>query len=284
MMRRDSSTVEPGDVIVGMRPSTAVEPASVAEAAETMRALAVDRLAVAFVGGGTDLELGAAPARLDVVLRTRRLARIREHAPSDQIVAVEGGMTVAALQRAVAPHGQRLALDPPDPERATVGGVVAANAFGPRRTRHGAVRDLVIGVTLVRADGVVAHGGGKVVKNTAVPDASGSGCRRKTTSATRPSVPREPHRRRGRSKPATFFTTLPPPWAMTPSARTSVTPMTRSRTAPNRVRRGPNAFAATTPPTVARSGSGGSRARRWPWGARARWRAATVMPDSTATI
>ena len=167
MMRRDSSTVEPGDVIVGMRPSTAVEPASVAEAAETMRALAVDRLAVAFVGGGTDLELGAAPARLDVVLRTRRLARIREHAPSDQIVAVEGGMTVAALQRAVAPHGQRLALDPPDPERATGGGVVAANAFGPRRTRHGAVRDLVIGATLVRADGVVAHGGGKVVKNVA---------------------------------------------------------------------------------------------------------------------
>jgi glycolate oxidase FAD binding subunit len=167
MMRMAPSTVEPGDVVAGMRPTAAVEPASVAEAAEVMRALAVDRLAVAFVGGGTDLELGAAPSRLDVVLRTRRLARIREHAPSDQIVAVEAGMTVAALQRALAPHGQRLALDPPDPERATVGGVVAANAFGPRRTRFGAVRDLVIGVTLVRADGVVAHGGGKVVKNVA---------------------------------------------------------------------------------------------------------------------
>ncbi|HSN93150.1 MAG TPA: FAD-binding oxidoreductase, partial [Anaeromyxobacteraceae bacterium] len=115
----------------------------------------------------SDLDLGAPPARLDAVLHTRRMARVKEHAPSDQIVAVEAGMTLGALQRALAPHGQRLALDPPFPERATVGGIVAANAFGPRRTRYGTVRDLVIGATLVRADGVVARGGGKVVKNVA---------------------------------------------------------------------------------------------------------------------
>jgi glycolate dehydrogenase FAD-binding subunit len=82
-------------------------------------------------------------------------------------VAVEAGITIAELQRALAPHGQRLALDPPFPERCTAGGVVAANAFGPLRTRFGPVRDLVIGITLVRADGVVARGGGKVVKNVA---------------------------------------------------------------------------------------------------------------------
>ena len=159
--------VEPQDAVLGVHPRFVVEPATVDEAAEAMRALAADRLAVVFVGGGTDLELGAPPTRLDAVLRTTRLAKIREHAPSDQIVAVEAGMTVAALQRALAPHGQRLALDPPEPERATVGGVVAANAFGPRRTRYGPVRDLVIGITIIRADGVVAHGGGKVVKNVA---------------------------------------------------------------------------------------------------------------------
>jgi glycolate oxidase FAD binding subunit len=155
------------DAILGVRPRLAVEPATVEEAAEAMRALARDGLSLAFVGGGTDLGLGAAPARLDAVLHTRRLDRVREHAPSDQIVAVEAGMTLAALQRALAPHGQRLALDPPFPERATAGGVVAASAFGPRRTRYGAVRDLVIGMTIVRADGVVARGGGKVVKNVA---------------------------------------------------------------------------------------------------------------------
>lgn len=156
-----------GDAVLGVRPRVALEPGSLDEAAEAMRALARDRAAVVFVGGGTDLELGAPPSRLDAVLRTRRLDRIREHAPSDQIVAVEAGMTIAALQRHLQPHGQRLALDPPHPERATVGGVLAASAFGPRRARFGAVRDLVIGITLVRADGVVARGGGKVVKNVA---------------------------------------------------------------------------------------------------------------------
>jgi glycolate oxidase FAD binding subunit len=157
----------PPDAVLTLSPKVAVEPATVPEAAEALRALAADRLAVAFVGGGTDLELGAPPTRLDAVVHTRRLARVREHAPADQIVAVEGGITLAELQRTLAPHGQRLALDPPHPERATAGGVVAASAFGPRRTRYGSVRDLVIGVTLVRADGVVARGGGKVVKNVA---------------------------------------------------------------------------------------------------------------------
>lgn len=156
-----------GDAILGLVPRLVLEPATVGEAAEALRGLAADGLAVTFVGGGTDLELGAPPARLDAVLRTRRLARIREHAPSDQIVAVEGGMTLAALQHHLAAHGQRLAIDPPAPERATLGGIVAANAFGPRRLRYGAIRDLVIGITVVRADGVVARGGGKVVKNVA---------------------------------------------------------------------------------------------------------------------
>jgi glycolate oxidase FAD binding subunit len=150
-----------------MRPRIVVEPRTVADAARDLQALARDRLAVTFVGGGTDLALGAPPARLDAVLHTRHLSRVREYAPSDQIVAVEAGMTLAALQQHVAPHGQRLALDAPAATQATVGGIVAANAFGPRRTRYGSVRDLVIGMTIVRADGVVAHGGGKVVKNVA---------------------------------------------------------------------------------------------------------------------
>lgn len=160
-------TVAPEDAVLGKQPRVVVEPTSVDEAADAMRGFARDRMAVVFVGGGTDLDLGAPPSRLDAVLHTRRMARIREHAPSDQIVAVEGGMRLRDLQSHLAGHHQRLAIDPPFPERATVGGIVAANAFGPRRTRYGSVRDLVIGITVVRADGVVAHGGGKVVKNVA---------------------------------------------------------------------------------------------------------------------
>ncbi len=164
-----SSRRPPGaeDAVLGALPGVVYEPASVAEAAQIVGETARDAKSVVFVGGGTDLELGRRPERLDAILRTSRLDRILEHAPSDQIVVAEAGVTLSTLAAALAVHGQRLALDPVSPERATVGGVIAANAFGPRRARYGSVRDLIIGVSLVRADGRVAHGGGKVVKNVA---------------------------------------------------------------------------------------------------------------------
>jgi len=155
------------DAILGVRPSAVYAPATLDDCAEVMAQAARDRLRLGFIGGGTALGLGAPPTGLDAVIRTERLARIVEHAPADMVVLVEAGVTVAALQAALAPHGQRLALDPPAPERATLGGVIAAAGFGPLRARYGAVRDLIIGVTLVLADGTVARGGGKVVKNVA---------------------------------------------------------------------------------------------------------------------
>lgn len=122
---------------------------------------------VAFVGGATELEFGYAPRAVDVLVETTRLDRIVEYQPADMVVEVECGMTLAALQAALLPQGQRLALDPPLPERATIGGLVATNAFGPRRARYGTLRDLIVGVSLIRADGTRVRGGGKVVKNVA---------------------------------------------------------------------------------------------------------------------
>jgi glycolate oxidase FAD binding subunit len=159
--------VRDGDAILGVRPRAAFAPSTVEECAEVMTATARERLQIGFVGGGTALELGAPPSALDAVVRSERLARIVEHVPADMVVVVEAGATLAALQGALAAHGQQLALDPPSPERATIGGLVATGAFGPRRARYGTIRDLIIGVTLVRADGAVARGGGKVVKNVA---------------------------------------------------------------------------------------------------------------------
>jgi glycolate oxidase FAD binding subunit len=104
---------------------------------------------------------------VDVLFHTAGLDRVVEHAPLDQIVVVEAGVMLAALQKLLGAQGQMLALDPPWPERATVGGIVATNAFGARRTRYGSVRDLIIGISIVRADGTAARGGGKVVKNVA---------------------------------------------------------------------------------------------------------------------
>jgi glycolate oxidase FAD binding subunit len=155
------------DAILGVSPKEVFSPSTVQDAAGFLEEKARASARVGFVGGGTALGLGRPPRRLDAVLRTERLTRIVEHAPSDQIIAVEAGLTLAALQRATRAHGQRLALDPPLPERRTIGGLVATNAFGARRTRYGSLRDLIIGVSLVRADGALAKGGGKVVKNVA---------------------------------------------------------------------------------------------------------------------
>jgi glycolate oxidase FAD binding subunit len=156
-----------GDAILGVRPEIVFEPSTTEEAAEVVRESARGGKALAFVGGGTDLELGTPPKRLDAVVRTARMARIVEHAPSDQIVIVEAGMTLEGLRASLASHRQRLALDPPLPGRKTIGGVISANAYGPRRARFGTVRDLIIGISFVRADGTLARGGGKVVKNVA---------------------------------------------------------------------------------------------------------------------
>jgi glycolate oxidase FAD binding subunit len=155
------------DAVLGVQPSRLFRPASLDEAEDALRQTALEHLRVAFVGGGTELELGAPPSGLDAVVSTQGLGRVLEYAPLDQIVTAEAGVTLAALQTLLKGKRQMLALDPPWPDRATVGGVVATNAFGPRRTRYGSIRDLIIGVTLVRADGTRAKGGGKVVKNVA---------------------------------------------------------------------------------------------------------------------
>jgi glycolate oxidase FAD binding subunit len=156
----------PGTTVDGTPVGRVARPGSVEEASQVLRAAADDGLAVAFVGGGGKLGLGNPPERVDLLVSTERLDQVLEHAAGDLVVRVQAGVRLADLQRHLAPAGQWLALDPPEP-RATVGGVVAANASGPRRLRYGTVRDLIIGITVVLADGTVARAGGKVVKNVA---------------------------------------------------------------------------------------------------------------------
>jgi glycolate oxidase FAD binding subunit len=101
----------------------------------------------------------------NVLLSTAALNRVLEHEPGDLTAIVEAGMRLSELQGYLAGHGQMLALDPPgDP---TLGACLAGDLSGPRRHRYGAMRDLVIGVTVVLAGGLVASSGGKVVKNVA---------------------------------------------------------------------------------------------------------------------
>jgi glycolate oxidase FAD binding subunit len=103
--------------------------------------------------------------RIGEDLTTEGLARILEHEAGDLTCTVEAGVRLSELNAELARHGQRLSLDPPgDP---TIGALLALNASGPLRHRFGAPRDLVLGATLVLADGTIASAGGKVVKNVA---------------------------------------------------------------------------------------------------------------------
>jgi glycolate oxidase FAD binding subunit len=140
-------------------------PGTTEQTAAVMRVVSDHDLAVVVRGSGTKLTWGARPERVDLLLDTTRMDKVVEHAAGDLIVVVGAGRQLDDLQADLAGSGQCLGVDPA--RRGTVGGLVAAAATGPTRLLHGPVRDLLIGVTLVRADGVVAHAGGKVVKNVA---------------------------------------------------------------------------------------------------------------------
>ena len=149
--------------VAGTVAAEVVTPTDAAEVAEVLRSTSGT---VVPVGAGTKTGWAAPPASCDLLLRTTGLDRIVEHAPGDLVVVAEAGVPLASLQRRLAVYGQMLALDPAE-RGATLGGIVSANASGPRRLRYGTARDLLIGVTVVLADGTTAKAGGKVVKNVA---------------------------------------------------------------------------------------------------------------------
>ncbi len=148
------------DAVDGVAASYVVSPASVEEISAVMRVTAERDLAVVARGAGTKLGQGVPPRRADVLLDLARMDRVLEHEAGDLVARVQPGVPLDALQAGLGERRQRLALDPPE-AGATVGGVVSAAASGPLRHRFGTPRDLLIGVTVVLADGTVAKAGGR---------------------------------------------------------------------------------------------------------------------------
>jgi glycolate oxidase FAD binding subunit len=155
------------DIVAGVQPKLVIVPGSESELAGALRLISNAGLTAFPRGGGTKIGWGNPPSRADIIISTGRLNEITEHAWADLTVSVGAGCTIQVLQESLAQHGQRLALDPLWPEKATVGGVLSTNDSGALRLRFGALRDLVIGVTLALPDGTLASSGGKVVKNVA---------------------------------------------------------------------------------------------------------------------
>lgn len=144
---------------------TRLRPTGLAELSEAMRA-GHRRLLIA--GAGTAAGWGGTTSDVDAVLDTTGLTGVLAYEPADMTVAVRAGTPLADLQEVLAGHGQRIALDAARvPLGATVGGLLATADGGPARHAYGTLRDTVIGITVVLADGTVARSGGHVIKNVA---------------------------------------------------------------------------------------------------------------------
>jgi glycolate oxidase FAD binding subunit len=154
-----------GFAVEGRRPRWVVAPGSVEEVSRCLALAAAEGLAVAPLGQGTRRHWGSAPRALDVVLALHRLDRILGYEPADLTASVEAGVTLGALETHLRPFRQFLPLDPARAAGSTIGGIVATAASGPYRARYGTIRDLLLGVTVVHADGTVTKSGGRVVKN-----------------------------------------------------------------------------------------------------------------------
>lgn len=156
-----------GALATAMPPAAIAYPQTQEELAEVMVCAHQQRWRILACGYGSKLPWGGLVQGIDLVISTQRLNRLIEHAVGDLTVTAEAGMPLAQLQQILAAQQQFLAVDPAYPDQATLGGMVATGDTGSLRQRYGGIRDMLIGLSLVRHDGQIAKAGGRVVKNVA---------------------------------------------------------------------------------------------------------------------
>jgi glycolate oxidase FAD binding subunit len=144
-----------------------IVPGSAEELAEALASSQRNRQSIHLCGNSTKDRMGGPISPADVRISTAGLNRVLQYEPSDLTISVQAGITYRELSRVLAEHRQMVPLDPPFSGRATVGGIVAANANGPRRRLYGTARDMVIGMTFATLEGKLIRSGGMVVKNVA---------------------------------------------------------------------------------------------------------------------
>ncbi len=154
------------DAIDLMVPTTVARPRSISEFRQTLRDASSSSTSMVITGNRTKIEWGLPPESLDLIVETGGLPKIVEHAASDLVVRVSSNVELEELQQELGRNNQRLAIDSVV-RRTTIGGLIATGISGPLRYGFGSVKDLLIGVTAIRSDGVLASSGGRVVKNVA---------------------------------------------------------------------------------------------------------------------
>ncbi len=146
-------------------PGVVARPTSPQEISETMSVAAEHGLSVSPLGGRTRTSLGNVPESLDLAIDMTGVDQVLAHNAADLTATVEAAITVSRLQKILSEHGQFLAINPPLPDRATIGGTLAVGWSGPMTWQYWSPRDIVIGMKTVMADGTITKTGGQVVKN-----------------------------------------------------------------------------------------------------------------------
>jgi glycolate oxidase FAD binding subunit len=158
---------QPTCTIDGYGPLPLLRPASATETGEIVRRAAAENQAIYPLGGRTQLDVGLPPVRPGYGVDLRSLNAVLDYPARDMTITVQAGITLAQLQRLLATENQRLPIDVPQADRATLGGTLAVNISGPRRYGAGTLRDYVIGITTINDEGQETKAGGRVVKNVA---------------------------------------------------------------------------------------------------------------------
>ncbi len=144
-----------------------VAPADLAALTNAVRQAYADGMTLYPIGGGTSLDYGLPAKQSGLGLSLARLDRVVDYPARDMTITVEAGIRMSALADVLATQRQRLPVDVPQADRATLGGVIATNSSGPLRYGQGTIRDYVIGISAVDGRGIEFKGGGRVVKNVA---------------------------------------------------------------------------------------------------------------------
>lgn len=150
-----------------LMPDVVLRPETIEDVSAALRWANENGLAVVPWGNATLMHLGNPPERYDVALKLDLLNKIIDYPAADMTITVGAGLCLGCLQKILAKEGQYLPIHTANVKEATLGGLVATNAGGPFRFREGTLRDMIIGMKVVLADGRIIKGGSRVVKNVA---------------------------------------------------------------------------------------------------------------------
>lgn len=156
----------------GLAPGAVVYPQSAEQVAAVLKCAAEHDLTVIPCRNLTKIATGNPPRRYDIALSLKDLNRVWYYEPADLVVSVEPGMKFGDLQHLLSRHRLWLPLDPAGGDRATLGGILAANSAGPLRVHYGTPRDMTLGMKIATVDGKIVKTGGRVVKNVTGYDIS----------------------------------------------------------------------------------------------------------------